>query len=97
MRVCASVCALLSASALLVAGCGSRRDAFGNAVGRYCNYGAKSEAQYDACVDHVTYDDVVRAYHRDSEAAIYALDCDGVSGAYSGAANVPKCEISSDP
>ena len=93
MRVRLSVCALFSATALLAAGCGSGPDEFSNGVGRYCNYGAKSESQYDGCVEHVTYDEVVRAYDRGSQAASYGIECDGTSGEYTGRDNVPECEI----
>lgn len=38
------------------------------AVERYCRYGAVSQAQYDGCVDHVSYDQVQR---RNSSAGRY--------------------------
>ena len=51
------------------AGCGND-----DLIGRYCNYGARSKAQYDGCVDHVDADDVARAQRNGSKAAEYAED-----------------------
>jgi hypothetical protein len=84
----------------LVTAC-DRYDPSNDVVGRYCNYGSTSKAQYDGCVEHVTADDIARRYDRikgpgpeaDNSAAVYAEECDGSSGAYSGQDNMPECEL----
>jgi hypothetical protein len=79
---------------LALAGCGSSS---GDVVGRYCNYGSTSRAQYDGCLEHVTVEDVRRAYDRNSDAATYAEECDGVSGDYTGPDNMPECSLAPTP
>ena len=79
----------------LLASCGSGGSA--DVVGRYCNYGSTSRAQYDGCVEHVTVEDVGRAYDRHSDAAIYAEECDDVSGDYTGPDNMPDCPLAPTP
>jgi hypothetical protein len=76
--------------AIAVAGCGNDE-----LIGRYCNYGAVSKSQYDACVDHVTVDDVNRALDRGSPAAEFAEDCDGSPSSYSD--REPVCELAPEP
>ncbi len=85
----------LIVATLVLAGCGSGGSS--DVVGRYCNYGSTSRAQYDGCVEHVTAEDVGRAYDRNSNAAIYAEECDGVSGDYTGSDNMPECSLAPTP
>ena len=70
-------------------------------VGRYCNHGAVSRAQYDGCVDHVTAEDVSRRYRRidsgrwQESAPIYAVECDESPSDYTQRA-IPPCYTSGD-
>jgi hypothetical protein len=63
----------------------------GGLVGRYCNYGSTSKAQYDGCVEHTDVEDVTEALERNSDAAIYAEECDGSPGKYTGPDTRPDC------
>ena len=82
----AAICATAGVLALVATACGGPLNDTGDIVGRYCNWGAVSRAQYEGCVEHVTQDEVSRRYERHpsprSPAAVYAIECDLTSGAY---------------
>jgi len=90
---------LVILTTLTLASCGGSQ--VDDAIGRYCNYGATSKAQYDGCVEHVSYDEIARRYDRikpgspeaDRSAAVYAVECDGSPGEYSGADAMPYCAL----
>lgn len=88
---------LLVLAALALASCGGSDVA---AIGRYCNYDATSKAQYDGCVEHVSYEEIARRYEKikpgtpeADSATTYAIECEGSSGKYSGRDNMPDCSI----